>query len=67
MVICVNGYYSKTEQRTGLHLPHHVDSTNALGEDVFPSFACSVTAGSRTFGLYVVPQVGGGWKVAADR
>jgi hypothetical protein len=67
MVFCTNGYYSKTEQRTGKHLPGSAGRTNSLGEDVFPSFGCSVTVGPRTFGLYAVPRAEGAWTVTADR
>jgi hypothetical protein len=64
---CSNGYYSKTETRTGKHLPGFSDQTNAAGEDIFPSFGCELLVGNRSFGLYVIPQAGGGWTVAADR
>jgi hypothetical protein len=64
---CENGYYSKTETRTGKHLPGNTDQTNAAGEDVFPSFACDLSVDSRSFHLYVVPQADGTWTVTADR
>ena len=64
---CSNGYYSKTETRTGKHLPGDSDQTNAAGEDIFPSFGCDLMVGDRTFGLYVIPQAAGAWKVTADR
>lgn len=61
---CLNGYYSKTEKRTGHHLPQGHE--NARGEDTFGSFACTITSGSRSFHVYVVAKPHG-WTVAVDR
>lgn len=61
---CINGYYSRHEQRTGNHFPQ--GHQNRVGEDTFRSFACTLTADARTFHLYVV-TARTGWLVRADR
>jgi hypothetical protein len=61
---CINGYYSKREQHTGKHFPQGKE--NRAGEDLFHSFSCSLTAGSRTFHLYLVAKRRG-YSVRADR
>jgi hypothetical protein len=61
---CIDGYYSRHEQRTGKHFPQ--GHTNRYGEDTFRSFGCTLTVGARSFHLYVVTRVHG-WRVIADR
>lgn len=58
---CVNGYYSRTEQRTGHHFPQHGQR--------FRSFACSLTSTrtGATSSLYVRTLPGGGWSIRRDR
>jgi hypothetical protein len=63
---CVNGYYSKREQRTKRHYPQgHV---NRVGENTFRSFACTLSVNDRSFHVYVVTTMTLiGWRVMADR
>ncbi len=60
---CINGYYSRHEQRTRRH--YKQGRVNRHGGDVFRSFACTFVANNRTFGLYLVAKQDG-WLVAAD-
>ena len=65
---CFNGYYSKTEQRTGEHFNGGQAKVNKFGEDMFRSFACTLTSRGRFFNLYLVTLAKTPfWRVAADR
>jgi hypothetical protein len=48
---CINGYYSRYEQAHPQRFDQ--DRVNRSGEHLFRSFACTLTAGSRTFELYL--------------
>jgi hypothetical protein len=61
---CLNGYYSKREQRSGHHYPQGRESRS--GENLFRSFACQLTVNDRSFNLYLV-TTRTGWRVRADR
>jgi len=63
---CVNGYYSRHEKRTGRHF-HPVERVNKRGEYLFRSFACTLSAGSHEYALYLVTLPRGTWSVSADR
>jgi hypothetical protein len=66
---CVNGYYSKHEQRTGRHYGRERVDRN--GELRFRTFSCSLSfddgADYRTFELYVQTRTAPPWHVSADR
>jgi len=49
--ICINGFYSKTEQHTRRHFEQRVA---ASGEGMFHSFRCILGSNGHTFSLYVV-------------
>lgn len=58
---CINGFYSRHEQRTGRHYRQR------SGER-FRSFACTWTSDAgRTIDLYLQTRPHGGWVVTRDR
>ena len=61
---CVNGFYSKRELRTGRHFPAR---TNLAGENIFHTFACTLSAADHSWGLYLVALRQAHWSVSADR
>jgi hypothetical protein len=61
---CINGYYSKHEQRTHRHYPQ--GHQNRYGEDTFRSFACTFSVNANSYNLYVV-TTRRGWRVMVDR
>jgi hypothetical protein len=61
---CINGYYSKHEQRTKKHYPQGRE--NGVGENVFRSFSCQLSVNDRTFNLYLL-TTRRGWRVMVDR
>lgn len=61
---CLNGYYSKREQRTHHHYPQGHE--NRFGENTFRSFACTLGVNDRSFNLYLV-TTRTGWRVMVDR
>lgn len=65
---CINGFYSKTEQRTGKHFNGGQAKVNKFGEYMFRSFSCTLVTGGRIFSLYVVTLAKRPfWRVSADR